>query len=48
MCENVQLKAYIFNSVQKFLMENPRPNLFKKNRPDECWFKVKILFYSYF
>lgn len=36
-------KEDIFNSVQKFLMENPRPNPFKNNRPGECWKVRKML-----
>nr|CAH7762579.1 unnamed protein product [Callosobruchus chinensis] len=33
-------KKDILNSVQKFLTENPRPNLFVNNRPGDCWLKA--------
>ncbi|CAH1996167.1 unnamed protein product [Acanthoscelides obtectus] len=33
-------KDDIMHSVQKFLIENPRPNPFNNNRPGECWFKA--------
>jgi hypothetical protein len=30
-------REHIISSVQKFLMQNPRPNPFKANRPGEGW-----------